>query len=454
MFDNLSDRLTQAAKSLTGKGRITEANVSTTVRQIRLALLEADVALPVVKVFVEAVRTRALGQEVVGKLDPGQAFIKIVHDELVAMLGGADAELSLRAQPPVVIMMVGLQGAGKTTTTGKLAARLKQQGKRPLVASLDVYRPAAVEQLRVLAAEIGVDCFPTDPSTKPQAIALAAREAALKGGLDVVLLDTAGRLHVDEAMMAEAQAVHNAVEPHETLFVIDSMAGQDAVNSAKAFSDALPLSGVILTKADGDSRGGVALSVRQVTGAPIKFMGVGEKLDALEAFHPDRMASRILGMGDVVSLVEEVQASVDIKEAEKLAGKLKKGKGLDFEDLKAQLQQMLDMGGLGALMDKLPGLPAGAAVPQGMDDRQLRRQIGLINAMTPRERRFPKIIDGSRKRRIAKGAGLAIQDLNRLIKQQSQMTKMMKRMKRGGGLAGLMGQMGTAPPPGGPRRRR
>ncbi len=454
MFDNLSDRLSKAAKSLTGKGRLTEENIADALRDVRMALLEADVALPVVKSFVAAVRSRALGQEVAGKLDPGQAFIKIVNDELVAMLGGANAELSLRAQPPVVILLVGLQGAGKTTTTGKLAARLKQEGKRPLLASLDIYRPAAVEQLQVLAGELGVECFPTDPGTEPAAIALAAREAALKGGLDVVLLDTAGRLHVDGEMMAEAQAVHRAVEPHETLFVIDSMAGQDAVNSAKAFSDALPLTGVILTKADGDSRGGVALSVRQVTGAPIKFMGVGEKLDALEAFHPDRMASRILGMGDVVSLVEEVQAAVDVKEAEKLAGKLKKGKGLDFEDLKLQLQQMLEMGGLGALMDKLPGLPKGAAMPKGMDDRNLRQQIGLINSMTPRERRFPKIIDGSRKRRIAKGAGLSIQDLNRLIKQQSQMTKMMKRMKRGGGLAGLMGQMGAAAPPGGPRKRR
>jgi signal recognition particle subunit SRP54 len=454
MFDNLSDRLSRAAKSLTGKGRISEDNVSSTVRQIRMALLEADVALAVVKDFVGAVQQRALGQEVVGNLDPGQAFVKIVHDELVTVLGGESATLSLRAQPPVMILLVGLQGAGKTTTTGKLAARLKAEGKRPLLASLDIYRPAAVEQLQKLAAEVGVDCFPTDPKTAPQAIAEAAQQAARQSGADVVLLDSAGRLHVDETMMAEAQAVHRAVDPHETLFVIDSMAGQDAVNAAKAFSDALPLTGVILTKADGDARGGVALSVRNVTGAPIKFLGVGEKLDALEPFHPERMASRILGMGDVLGLVEEVERSVDIKEAEKLTQKLKKGKGLDFEDLKAQLQQMLDMGGLGALLEKLPGLPSGAGMPQGMEDPQVRRQIGLINAMTPRERRFPKIIDGSRKRRIAKGAGLSVQDLNRLIKQQSQMTKMMKRMKRGGGLQGLMGQMGNLAPPGGPRRRR
>ena len=452
MFDNLSARLTKAAKSLSGRGRISEDNVKDTVRQIRMALLEADVALSVVQEFVAQVRERALGKEVVGSLNPGQAFVKVVHDELVELLGSEQVQLSLRAQPPVVVLFVGLQGAGKTTTLGKLSRLLKEEGRKVAVASLDLYRPAAVDQLEKLAGEVGVS-FLNNPDGAEDAakLAAAAKQRALASGADVLLLDTAGRLHVDEDMMAEVRRIEEAVTSHEVLFVVDSMAGQDAVNAAKAFNDALPLTGVILTKVDGDARGGAALSVRKVTGQPIKYVGSGEKLDALEPFHPDRMASRILGMGDVVSLVEEVQRNVDQDQAERMARKLKKGKGLDLDDLKAQLEQMLSMGGLGALLDKLPGLPAGANMGAVPDDRQIRRQIALINSMTPQERRFPKKINGSRKRRISAGAGLAIQDLNRLLKQHAQMGKMMKKMKRGKGLGGLMGQLGQAPP--GPRRR-
>ena len=367
MFDNLSERLTKAAKSLTGRGRITEDNVKDTVRQIRMALLEADVALPVVQEFVAQVRERALGKEVVGSLNPGQAFIKVVNDELVELLGATHADLSLRAQPPVVVLMVGLQGAGKTTTLGKLARLLKEDGKRVSVVSVDLYRPAALDQLRTLSTDVGVDYLEhPDGVTNAAEIAAAAKQLALANGSDVLLVDSAGRLHVDEDMMSEVRLVNEAVDSHEVLFVVDSMAGQDAVNAAKAFDDALPLTGVILTKVDGDARGGAALSVRRVTGKPIKFVGTGEKLDALEPFHPDRMASRILGMGDVVSLVEEVQRNVDQSQAERVARKLQKGKGLDLEDLKGQLEQMLSMGGLGALLDKMPGLPPGAKASGAM----------------------------------------------------------------------------------------
>ena len=440
MFDSLSSRLTQATKAVTGRGRISPDNVKDTARQIRMALLEADVALPVARSFVTRVQDRALGEEVAGSLNPGQAFVKIVHDELVSLLGApGEAELSLRGQRPVVILLVGLQGAGKTTTAAKLCRLLQARKKTVMLASADVYRPAAVEQLGRLAEQVGAPFYGAPGEADALTIATGAREAAARGGLDVLILDTAGRLHVDEDMMAEAAALHTQVDPVETLFVVDSMIGQDAVNAAKAFNDRLPLSGVILTKVDGDARGGAALSVREVTGRPIKLVGAGEKLDALESFDPERMASRILGMGDVVSLVEQVQERVDEDKAAKLAAKVKKGRGLTLLDLKDQLEQMLDLGGLESILDKLPaGLAKGAAaIP---DDRQIRHQIALINAMTPAERRFPKTLNGSRKRRIAAGAGLAVQDVNRLLKQHQQMGKMLKRMGRGG-LQGMLGQV-------------
>lgn len=442
MFEALSSRLVTATKSLTGRGRITEANVSDTARQIRMALLEADVALDVARGFVARVKERALGQAVIGSLNPGQAFTKVVHEELTALLGGEQAELSLRAQPPVVVLLVGLQGAGKTTTSAKLARWLKEQHKRRVaVASLDVYRPAAVDQLRQLADQIEVDCIDFVPDTPPPELAAGALTEARQRGCDVVILDSAGRLHVDDDMMAEAKAVAAAVSPHETLFVVDSLAGQDAVNSARAFDEALALTGVILTKTDGDSRGGVALSVREVTGKPIKFVGEGEKLDALAAFHPERFASRILGMGDVLTLVEDVQQRVDEDKAKKLARKVTKGKGLNLEDFRDQLAQIQALGGLDGLMAQLPGVPPGARMPPGMGADALKWQIALINAMTPRERRFPHTIDGSRKRRIAQGAGRPLPELNRLLKQHKQMSKMLKKVKGKGGMARMMGQL-------------
>ena len=450
MFDNLSDRLAGAAKSLTGKGRITDDNIKDTVRQIRMALLEADVALPVVKDFVAQVRERAQGQEVVKSLKPGQAFVKIVHDELTQLMGEANESLNLSAQPPAVVMLAGLQGAGKTTSAAKLAKLLLASGKKVSLVSVDVHRPAAILQLERLAAEVGAHYIPSDASQKPVAIAKQALEEAKRSGLDVLIVDTAGRLHVDESMMGEVQQVHAQVAPVETLFVVDSMAGQDAVVAAKAFNDALPLTGVVLTKVDGDARGGAALSVRHVTGKPIKFLGVGEKTDALEAFHPERVASRILGMGDVVSLVEEVQQKVDQDKAQKLAKKLKKGKGFDMNDLKDQLAQMLDMGGLSSLLDKLPGGANLGAAANQVNDKDIKRQIAIINSMTPRERRFPKLIDGSRKRRIAAGAGLQVQDVNRMLKQFTQMQKMMKKMAKGG-LSKMM--RGLGPKMMGPRFR-
>lgn len=451
MFETLSDRLTSAARNLTGKGRLTEANIKDTLRQVRLALLEADVALPVVKTFIERIRERAIGEDVAKSLTPGQALVKIIHAELVALLGSDAEPLDLRAQPPVVILLAGLQGAGKTTTAAKLARRLiDKDRKRVMLVSVDVHRPAAILQLEKLAGQVGALYCASNAGEKPEAIVRRARDESRRAHADVLIVDTAGRLHVDDDMMAEAKRVHELAEPHETLFVVDSMAGQDAVNSAKAFHDLLPLTGVILTKADGDARGGAALSVREVTGKSIRFLGVGEKIDALEVFHPDRMASRILGMGDVLTLVEEIEDKVNRDKAEKLAKKLKKGRGFDLEDLKDQLEQMMSMGGMASMLDKLPlpGQVNAAALKNATDDRQFRRQIAIINSMTPGERRFPKTINGSRKRRIAKGAGLEIQDVNRLLKQHLQMEKMMKKMSRGGMQKMLRGLPKGAGPPG------
>jgi len=448
MFENLSERLSRARDALKGKGRITEENIRDTLRQVRMALLEADVALPVVKDFVGRVRERAVGAEVAKSLSPGQAFVKILHDELVRVLGSTSEGLDLRAQPPAVVLLAGLQGAGKTTTAAKLARRLKEKDRRKvLLASADVYRPAAILQLERLAGEIDVGFVPSAAGDDPVGIARAAVEAGRLQAADVVIIDTAGRLHVDGEMMDEVRRIHAAVTPVETLFVVDSMAGQDAVNAARAFGEALELTGVILTKTDGDARGGVALSVRQVTGQPIKFLGAGEKTDALEAFHPDRLASRILGMGDVVSLVEEVHEKIDRDQADKLAKKLARGKGFSLEDLRDQIRQMQQMGGLAGLMDKLPGMPGGAAVDPRVGERELKRQVAVIESMTPRERRQPKIIDGSRKRRIAAGAGVQVQDVNRLLKQHGQMQKMMKKFSRGG-MARMMKMMKGRLPPG------
>ena len=451
MFDNLSGRLRDAARSLTGKGRLTESNIKDTLRQVRLALLEADVALPVVKTFVERIRARAVGEEVSKSLTPGQALVKIIHSELVSILGASSASLDLKAQPPVVIMLAGLQGAGKTTTAAKLAKRLiDRERKRVMLVSVDIHRPAAILQLKTLASELGALYCSSETTEKPTKIVARALDEARRSHADVLIIDTAGRLHVDDDMMEEVVAVHKAADPRETLFVVDSMAGQDAVNAATVFDQRLPLSGVILTKADGDAKGGVALSVREVTGKPILFIGVGEKIDALEAFHPDRMASRILGMGDVLSLVEEIEGKVEKDKAEKLARKLKKGRGFDLSDLRDQLEQMMNMGGLGALLDKLPipGNVNPAALKDGANDKQLGRQIAVINSMTPGERRFPKTINGSRKKRIAAGCGLQIQDVNRLLKQHTQMEKMMKRMSKGGMKNMLRGMPGGGLPPG------
>ncbi len=453
MFENLTGRLSDAARSLTGAGRLTESNIKDTLRQVRLALLEADVALPVVKGFIERVREQAVGEEVAKSLTPGQSLVKIIHTELVAILGDEHQPLDLRHQPPVVVMLAGLQGAGKTTTAAKLARQLiERDKKRVMLVSVDVHRPAAILQLQTLAGEIGALHSASDASEKPVRIVSRALDDARKGQADVLIVDTAGRLHVDGEMMEEVKAVHAAAAPVETLFVVDSMAGQDAVNAATAFNESLPLTGVILTKADGDAKGGVALSVREVTGKSIRFMGVGEKTDALEPFHPERMASRILGMGDVLSLVEEIEGKVEKEKAEKLARKLKKGKGFDLSDLRDQLEQMMNMGGIGAMLDKLP-LPGNvnpAALKNEANEKQMRRQIAIINSMTPNERRFPKTINGSRKKRIAAGAGLAIQDVNRLLKQHLQMEKMMKKVSKGGMKRMLRGMPGGGLPPGFP----
>ena len=446
MFEGLSDRLSRATGALRGKGRLTEENIGDTLRQVRMALLEADVALPVVRGFIERVRERAVGAEVTRSLTPGQALIKIIHDQLVETMGASNESLQLNVQPPAVVLLAGLQGAGKTTTAAKLARLLRERdGKKVLLASVDVHRPAAILQLQRLASEIGAGFEPSDAGEDPVKITERALDTARRRGFDVLVLDTAGRLHVDDDMMAEVQRVHRSAAPAETLFVVDSMAGQDAVNAATAFDQALPLTGVIVTKTDGDARGGVALSVRQVTGKPIKFLGAGEKIDALEPFHPERVASRILGMGDVVSLVEEVERKVDREEAGKLARKLRKGKGFDLADLREQLAQMQQLGGLGALMDKLPmGVPKGIDTAQG--ERQLRRQMAVIDSMTPRERRFPKLIDNSRKRRIARGAGVQVQDVNRLLKQHTQMQKMMKKLGKGGMGRMMRAMQGRLPP--------
>ena len=452
MFENLTGRLSDAAKQLTGKGRLSESNIKDTLRQVRLALLEADVALPVVKTFIERIRERALGEEVGKSLTPGQSLVKIIHAELVRILGSETVPLNLRAQPPVVIMLAGLQGAGKTTTAAKLAKRLMQTDKKKvMLVSVDVHRPAAILQLQTLAGEVGAMHCNSTADEKPVEIVERALDEARRSHADVLIVDTAGRLHVDEGMMQEVQAVHAKAAPHETLFVVDSMAGQDAVNSATAFDQSLALTGVVLTKADGDAKGGVALSVREITGKPIRFMGVGEKTDALETFHPDRMASRILGMGDVLTLVEEIEQKVSKDETEKLARKLKKGKGFDLSDLKAQLEQMMNMGGIASMLEKLP-LPGNvnpAALQDQANEQKIRRQIAIINSMTPGERRFPKTINGSRKKRIAHGAGQQIQDVNRLLKQHMQMEKMMKKVSKGGMKKFMRGMPGGGMPPGG-----
>lgn len=458
MFENLTDRLSGTLRHLTGKARLSDDNIQDALREVRKALLEADVALPVVKDFVESVRKRAIGQEVSRSLSPGQQFVKIVQDELVAVMGVANEGLSLAVRPPAIILMAGLQGAGKTTSVAKLAKYLKQRLKKTvMVASADVYRPAAIKQLETLAGEVGARFFPSDESQKPVDICMAAIEAAKRQLADVLIIDTAGRLHIDEALMEEIRGLHAALNPVETLFVIDAMIGQDAVNTAKAFNDALPLTGVILTKVDGDARGGAALSVRHVTGKPIKFIGIGEKTDALEPFHPDRIASRILGMGDVLSLIEQAQQNIDQKKAEKLAIKVHKGQRFDLEDLRDQLQQMQNMGGMAGLLDKLPGMGQMAQIAQQDETvKQFKRMEALINSMTPAERRDPDILNGSRKRRVTLGSGTDLQDLNRLLKQHKQMAKMMKKLKGGKGLANMMrgvaGQlpagMGGGVPPG------
>ncbi len=450
MFENLTDRLTHTMRSITGKARLSEDNIKDALRDVRKALLEADVALPVVKAFIDQVRSRALGQQISKALNPGQQFIKIVQNELISVMGQANESLNLAAQPPAVILMAGLQGAGKTTSVAKLARFLKEREKKKvLVVSADIYRPAAIKQLETLAGEVGVEFFPSSSDQQPVAIAKAAIDHAKRQFCDLVIVDTAGRLHIDQALMEEIQALHAAVKPVETLFVIDAMIGQDAVNTAQAFNEALPLTGVILTKADGDARGGAALSVRHITGKPIKFLGVGEKTDALEPFHPDRIASRILGMGDVLSLIEQAERTIDKEKADKLVKKVVKGQKFDLEDLRDQLQQMQNMGGLTSMLDKLPGMGNVAQLAQQSNmTKQFKTMEAIINSMTPWERRHPEDLNGSRKRRITQGSGTEIQDLNRLLKQYKQMAKMMGKMK-GGGMAKMMRGMGGMLPPGG-----
>lgn len=456
MFSSLSERLNQTLKQITGQAKLTEDNISESLRNVRLALLEADVALVVVKAFIERVKARALGQEVAQALNPGQQFLKIVQSELVSLMGADNAALSLQTQPPAVVMMAGLQGAGKTSTTAKLARLLIERDKKKvMVVSADVYRPAAIEQLKTLAEEVGALFQESKTSQKPEKIAKQALEAAKKQAVDVLLVDTAGRLAVDAAMMAEIKSLHKIITPVETLFVVDAMTGQDAANTAKAFNDALPLTGVVLSKIDGDARGGAALSVRHITGKPIKFLGTGEKTDALEAFHPERIASRILDMGDVLSLIEEVERKVDKQKAHQLASKLRKGKGFDLEDFREQLDQMSKMGGLSSMLDKLPGMGqlGQAAVQMQGADKQFVKMAVIIDSMTLTEKRFPDKITGSRKRRIAMGSGTQIQDVNRVLKQHKQMAKMMQKAgKKGGmqkmmrGMNSMMGGNGGLPP--------
>ncbi|MBS3936905.1 MAG: signal recognition particle protein [Sulfuritalea sp.] len=454
MFDHLTQRLAKVVKTLRGQARLTEDNIQDMLREVRMALLEADVALPVVKEFIARVREKAVGQEVIGSLTPGQALVGVVHRELVELMGGAKAELDLACQPPAIILMAGLQGAGKTTTTAKLGKWLKErQKKKVLAVSCDVYRPAAIEQLKTVAAQAGIDFFPSAPGQKPAEIAAAALDYAKRHFHDVLFVDTAGRLAIDAAMMAEIRELHAQLRPIETLFVVDAMLGQDAVNTAKAFNESLSLTGVILTKLDGDARGGAALSVRHVTGKPLKFAGVGEKLTGIEEFHPERMASRILGMGDILGLVEEAQRGVDQEKAEEFVKKMKSGKGFDLHDFKAQIMQMRKMGGMGALLDKLPAQFGALAQQAGgaTEDKTIRRLEGIINSMTPIERSKPELIKASRKRRIAAGAGVQVQEVNRLLNQFEQTQKMMKQFSKGGmgkmmrGMKGLMGGMGGMP---------
>ncbi len=445
MFENLTERLSRVVKTLRGEARLTEANIQEALREVRIALLEADVALPVVKEFIAQVKEKALGQEVQGSLTPGQTLVGVVHRELARLMGAHHESLNLATTPPAVVLLAGLQGTGKTTTAAKLARLLKESKKKVLLVSCDVYRPAAIEQLRTLAQQADCDFFAPDAGEAPEAIARRALDHARRHFFDVVLVDTAGRLTIDQEMMAEVRRLHEVAKPVETLLVVDAMQGQDAVNTARAFGEALPLTGLILTKLDGDARGGAALSVRQVTGKPIKFVGVSEKLAGLEPFHPERMASRILGMGDVLSLVEEVQRSVDRAQAEKLARKVKAGKGFDLEDFKAQIQQMRKMGGLSALLDKLPAQFSQAVQGAPVDDRALRRVEGIINAMTPLERAKPELIKASRKRRIAAGAGVSVQEVNRLLAQFEQTQKMMKMVSKGGMQKFLRGMRGVFP---------
>lgn len=452
MFENLQDRLNGALRALSGKAKITEDNIKGTLREVRMALLEADVALPVVKAFTNQVKERAVGSEVLKSLSPGQAFLKIVHEELQSVMGEANEGLDLSAQPPAVVLMAGLQGAGKTTTVAKLARFLQEREKKKvMVVSADVYRPAAIKQLETLASEVGAQFFPSDVSQKPIDIANAAIKEAKTQFADVLIVDTAGRLAIDDAMMAEIQELHGAIKPVETLFVVDAMTGQDAANTAKAFNDALPLTGVVLTKADGDARGGAALSVRHITGKPLKFLGMGEKTDALEPFHPDRVASRILDMGDVLSLIEEAERKIDKDKADKLAKKIQKGRGFDLEDFRDQLLQMKNMGGLMGLVDKLPGMGSmGVGADQmGMAEKQLSQTEAIINSMTPLERAFPDKINGSRKKRIAGGSGSDIQAVNRVLKQHKQMQKVMKKMTGKGGMRKMMSAMKGMPGMGG-----
>lgn len=448
MLDNLTQRLTRVVKTLRGQARLTEDNIADALREVRMALLEADVALPVVKDLVARIREKAIGQEVIGSLTPGQALVGVVHRELTDLMGGTHIGLNLAAQPPAVILMAGLQGAGKTTTTGKLGKLLVERMKKKVLAvSADVYRPAAIQQLKLVAEQAGIDFFPTQASDKPAVIAASALDFARKHYYDVVLFDTAGRLAIDEAMMREIAELHAALQPVETLFVVDAMLGQDAVNTARAFNEALPLTGIILTKLDGDARGGAALSVRHVTGKPLKFAGVGEKLTGLEEFHPERMASRILGMGDVLGLIEEAQRGVDQEKAQEFAQKLKAGKGFDLNDFKEQIGQMRKMGGMAGLLDKLPAQFAQAAQQAGsqVEDKAVRRLEGIINSMTPLERAKPELIKASRKRRIATGAGVQVQEVNRLLNQFEQTQKMMKQFSKGGLQKMMRGMKGMLP---------
>jgi signal recognition particle subunit SRP54 len=446
MLENLTERLGRVVKSLRGEARLTDANIDDALREVRMALLEADVALPVVKEFIAAVRAKAIGQEVVGSLTPGQALVGVVQRELSALMGGAAKPLNLAVTPPAVILLAGLQGAGKTTSAAKLARLLKEDlKKKVLLVSCDVYRPAAIAQLQTLAGQVGSEFYASHAGEQPRAIAEAALDWARKHYCDVVIIDTAGRLAIDEAMMREITDLHGATRPIETLFVVDAMQGQDAVNTAKAFAAALPLTGIVLTKLDGDARGGAALSVRSVTGAPIKYVGVSEKINGLEVFHPERMASRILGMGDVLTLIEDAHRQVDVEEAQKLAKKVKSGKGFDLEDFKAQIGQMRKMGGMQGLLDKLPAELARVAQGSQVDDKVIRRQEGIINSMTPAERAKPELLKASRKRRIASGAGVSVQEVNRLLAQFEQTQKMMKMVAKGGMQKMLRGLKGALP---------